>query len=90
MESDVVLELVMVLIAAILLQRANVGSFLGRVLTVVAIGVPAALWTNMSYLLWYQFPLSYTLSQIVIELAGFLAAGLVLSALLRPRLKLEI
>lgn len=88
--GEFVVELICVLLAAIVLNLANVPGFLGRVLTVTAIGVPAALWTNVSYWLWYGYPTAYTLANITIELIGFIFAGLVLAALMRPKLRLEI
>jgi hypothetical protein len=88
--GEFVIELICVLMAAILVNLANIPGFLGRVLTAVAVGVPAVLWTNGSYWLWYGFPGSYTLAYMAIELIGFILAGLVLAALLRPKLRLEI
>lgn len=90
MIGEFVIELICVLMAAILLNLANIPGFVGRVLTVVAVGVPAVLWTNGSYWLWYGFPGSYTLANMTIELIGFVVAGLVLAALMRPKLRLEI
>jgi hypothetical protein len=90
MIGEFIIELICVLLAAIVLNLANVPGFLGRVLVVTAIGLPAAAWTNLSYWLWYGFPTSYTLGAIAIQLIGFILAGVVLAALLRPRLKLAI
>jgi hypothetical protein len=60
-------------------------SFLTRAGVVTAIGVSAAIATNVSYWNWYGFPFDYTIAQIVIEVVSAIVAGLAIAAVLRPR-----
>lgn len=80
-------ELVQSLLAAWLLTMAAISAYLGRVIFVTGIGAAVAIGTNVSYLIWYGFPLNYTLGYIVIQLVGYLAAGIVMAAMVkRPML----
>lgn len=72
-------QLVMTLMAAWLLSMAAITGFLNRVVFVTAIGVIATLSTNVSYLVWYGFPLDYTLSYMFIEVVEMLCAGLAIA-----------
>jgi hypothetical protein len=56
-----------------------------RVGFVTLVGLVSAVTTNGSYWNWYPFPLSYTLANMGIELAGFFVAGLAIAALLKPQ-----
>lgn len=78
-------ELAQSLIAAFLLSLTVLASYFARAGFVTLIGVFAALGADTSYFIWYGFPLSYTLAQIVIEVVGALAAGLVIAAVMKPR-----
>lgn len=78
-------ELVQSLLVATLLSFALLATYWSRVGFVVLIGVISTLTTNISYWNWYEFPTNYTLANMTIELAGFLAAGLVIAVLLKPR-----
>jgi hypothetical protein len=55
-----------------------------RVALVTAFGLCA--WTSIeiSYWNWYGFPAAYTLAQLVDQVVGFLVAGLVIAAIVRP------
>jgi hypothetical protein len=44
---------------------------------VAVIGVVAAVATNVPYCNWYGFPGSYTAASMLVQIVGFLAAGLV-------------
>jgi hypothetical protein len=46
---------------------------------VTLVGVFAVLGTDVSYMIWYGFPLSYTLAVMTIELVGAFAAGLAIA-----------
>jgi hypothetical protein len=59
-------------------------SFLSRVGMVTAIGVSAAIATNVSYWNWYGFPLNYTMAAIIIEVVSAIVAGIAIAAVL-PR-----
>src|SRR5260221_6395170 len=60
-------ELVQTLIAAFLSSLTALGAYLARVGFVTLIGVSAGIATNFSYLIWYRFPLDYTLAYASIE-----------------------
>jgi hypothetical protein len=73
------------LIAAFLLSLTVLVSYVSRVGFVLGIGVSAAIATNVSYWIWYGFPLNYTCAQIIMELVSALVAGLAIAAILKPR-----
>jgi hypothetical protein len=77
-------ELAEGLIAAWLLAQTALLGYAARVGFVTAVGLAAAITTNIPYLNWYSFPLDYTLSYGFIELVGYFVAGLVLAAILKP------
>lgn len=66
------------LIAALLLARMA-GSYLQRVLILAALGVFAWLSISISYWNWYGFPGSFTFSEGLDQLLGWLVAGLVIA-----------
>src|ERR1700742_1950238 len=68
--SEFAKESVQALIAAFLLSLTVITGFGMRVAFVTLIGVSAAIATNASYLIWYGFPLDYTLAQIAIEVVS--------------------
>jgi hypothetical protein len=78
-------EIVQSILAATLLSFTLLATYWSRVGFVVAIGAVAAIATNVSYWNWYGFSTSYTLANIGIELASFLAAGLAIAALVKPQ-----
>ena len=78
-------ELVQTLIAAFLLSLTVLASYLSRVGFVTAIGVSAGIATNVSNLIWYRYPLDYTLAFVTIEVVGALVAGLAIAAIVRTR-----
>jgi hypothetical protein len=73
--GEFVLELFETLLAVWLLTRTGASSFGARVGVMAGIGVLAAVVTNMSYWIWYAYPLDYTLANMVIEFGKFLFAG---------------
>jgi hypothetical protein len=77
-------ELAESLIAAILLSWASVQGFASRVGFVTLIGGAAVITTNVSYWNWYGFPINYTLAYGLIEITGYIVAGIVI-ALVLPR-----
>ncbi len=76
-------ELVQSLIAAWLVAQTVIAGYARRVLFVTAIGVAVGIGTNVSYHIWYGFPANYTVANIIIQVVGYLAAGLVIAAMLR-------
>ncbi len=83
--SEFAKETVQTLIAAFLLSLTVLGSYVARVGFVTLIGVSAGIATNVSNLIWYRFPLDYTLAFVSIEVIGALVAGLVIAAIIRTR-----
>ena len=73
------------LIAAFLLAQAMLAGYFARAGFVALIGLAAALTTNVSYAIWYGFPTSYTLGYGFIDFFGYVVAGLVIAAVLRPK-----
>ena len=71
------------LIAVYLLSQTTLATFSGRVMFVTAAGILAAIATNLSYWNWYGFNGTYTLANIVMEVFGFVAAGIAIALILR-------
>jgi hypothetical protein len=78
-------EVVQALLAALLLSFAMIATYWGRVGFVVLVGFASAISTNISYWNWYSFPGSYTLANMGIEIASFIAAAFVIAALVKPK-----
>ena len=81
-------ELVETLLAVVLLAQTRLVSYRSRVAFIVTVGLVAAVTTNISYWNWYGFPTPYTAVYMGTQLAGFLCAGLVAAAILKPAAKL--
>lgn len=88
--KEFVKQLAQSLIAAFLLSLAVFMGYVARVGFVTLIGIFAALGTDTSYWIWYGFPLNYTLANIAIGLVGAIVAGLVIAAIVRPRLEARL
>lgn len=73
-----------VLIAVLLLGQTTIRSFAGRWGFVTLAGIMAAISTNISYWNWYGFPGSYTATYVFTIAMGFVCAGLVVAALVKP------
>ncbi len=67
------------LVAGFLLARSRLTSFVPRLAFVALLGVAAWSSIELSYWNWYHFPLEYTLAQLVDQVMGFVAAGIVLA-----------
>lgn len=67
------------LLVVYLLSQTVLGTFGGRVLFVTVAGLLAAIATQPSLWNWYGFNGNYTLANIVMEVAGFFFAGLVIA-----------
>ena len=82
--QEAAVELVEALLAALLSVTALSG-YLSRVLFVSGVGLVAVLSSNPSLWIWYKFPGDYVGAAIVIDLVGYVVAGLVIAAILRPK-----
>jgi hypothetical protein len=78
-------ELVESILAAWLLAQAGLAAYGARVAFVTVIGVVAAILSEAPYWNWYSFPLDFSLTNAAMQIAGFLAAGLVMAWYLKPR-----
>ena len=80
---EFVTELIEAFIAVWLLAQTRIVTFGGRIGFVVAIGILAAISTNVSYWNWWGFPTVYTASYMFIQLVGFFLVGLVAAIMFR-------
>jgi hypothetical protein len=71
------------LIAIWLLTKTRINGYLRRVGFFAVLGVICSLGTNLSYWNWYGFPASYTIVYMMIQVVGFVCAGLVAAAMIR-------
>jgi hypothetical protein len=79
-------ELAEGLIAAWLLAQTALTAYAARVGFVAAIGLAAAITTNIPYWNWYTFPLAYTFGYALTEFIAYVFAGLAAAAVLRPKM----
>lgn len=77
-------NIVQVLLAVFLLAQTSLASFVARWRFITVAGVLAAISTNISYWTFYGFPGSYTVAYICIIAMGFVCAGLVAAAIVKP------
>src|SRR6476620_12128351 len=77
-------EVLQAILVIWLLAQTRIGSFGGRVGFVLIAGFLAAITTNISYWNWYGFPGVYTLAYICTVTMGFVFAGLVAAAIVKP------
>lgn len=82
--TEVGTNIVQVLLAVFLLGQTSLTSFAARWRFVTAAGVLAAISTNVSYWTFYGFPGNYTVAYICTVAMGFVFAGLVVAAMVRP------
>lgn len=82
--SEFVTNLVQILLAVFLLGQTSLASFGARWRFVTVAGVLAAISTNISYWTFYGFPGNYTLAYICIIAMGFVCAGVVVAAMMKP------
>jgi hypothetical protein len=80
---EFITELIEAFIAVWLLAQTRIITFGGRLGFVVAIGILAAISTNVSYWNWWGFPSVYTASYMFIQFVGFFLVGLVAAIMFR-------
>ena len=80
---EFITELIEAFIAVWLLAQTRIATFGGRIGFVMAIGILAAISTNVSYWNWWGFPTVYTASYMFIQFVGFFLVGLVAAIMFR-------
>jgi hypothetical protein len=83
--AEAVVEVLEAIVAAFLLSLTALRGYLPRVGFVGGVGLAAVLSANPSYWIWFKFPTDYTLAYMFIDLVGYVVAGLVIAAFLKPR-----
>lgn len=82
---EFITELLQVILVVFLLAQTRLISFGSRVGFIVTAGILATITTNISYWNWYGFPTVYTAGYMLIEIIGFICAGLVVALVLKNR-----
>ena len=82
---EALVELVQGLALALLISLAAVANFGRRMAVALLVGVAAAFAVSPGYTIWYGFPASYTLGQMIVTFVDYLIGGAVIAALLKPR-----
>ena len=77
-------NMLQVLLAVILLGQTTLVSFAARWRFITLAGILASVSTNVSYWNWYGFPGVYTVAYILSVAMGFVFAGLVAAAIVKP------
>jgi hypothetical protein len=77
-------NIVQVFLAVLLLGQTRIVNFVGRWRFIAIAGFLAAISTNVSYWNWYGFPGNYTTAYIAVIAVGFVIAGLVVAAIVKP------
>lgn len=77
-------NILQVLLAALLLGQTSLASLVARWRFMMIAGILAAISTNISYWNFYGFPGSYTVAYVCIIAVGFVFAGLVVAAIMKP------
>ena len=80
---EFITELCEAFLAVWLLAQTRIVSFGGRIGFVTAVGLIAAISTNVSYWNWWGFPTVYTASYMFIQIVGFFLVGLVAAIMFR-------
>ena len=83
--KEFIKELAQALIAAFLLSLTALTAYSARAGFVALMALFSELGTDTSYWIWYGFPADYTLAVIAIGLIQIIVAGLVIAALVKPR-----
>jgi hypothetical protein len=76
-------NVVCALLAAILVSQLRPGFFV-RVACVTLVGLLATIMTSVPFWNWYGFPTDFTLAQMAEHVVGWILAGIVLAAIVRP------
>lgn len=77
-------EIAVSLILAFLMAQSRAVDFSSRLAFATAAGLMVTLSSNISYLIWYGFPVDFTMASIVIDTIGYIVAGAIIAKVL-PR-----
>jgi hypothetical protein len=77
-------NILQILLAVMLLSQTNLVNFAARWRFITLAGILAAISTNISYWNWYGFPGSYTVAYVCTVAMGFVFAGLIAAAIVKP------
>ena len=77
-------NIVQMLLAVFLLSQTRLSGFGARWWFITMAGILAAISTNISYWNWYGFPRLYTMSYTFTILMGFVVAGVIAAAIVKP------
>ncbi len=80
--GEFVIELVEVVLALWLLSMTTITGFGRRVGFMAGVGLIAGITTNVSYLIWFNYPLDYTVLNVLYEIGKFVVAGVVAALIL--------
>ncbi|HTT62987.1 MAG TPA: hypothetical protein VMG35_14135 [Bryobacteraceae bacterium] len=77
-------EVIEVLLAVTLLAQTRLATYASRLGFMAGVGVLASIGTNISYWNWYGFPVAYTAAYMTTQIVGYVCAGLVAAAMVKP------
>ena len=77
--TQCVIDILVMLMAAMLLSRVTMIGYMARVGFVTALALFPILHADLPYWNWYGFPVAYTLAQFVMRIVGFFVGGLVVA-----------
>jgi len=83
--TEFLTEVAEALLLALLLAQTTLRTFASRMGFVMLAAVMAAITTNIPYWNWYGFPVNYTSAYMFIEFMDYVVAGIVVSAILKPK-----
>ena len=84
MLTELFTNIVQIFLAVLLLGQTRIVNFVGRWRFITIAGLLAAISTNISYWNWFGFPGNYTVAYIAMIAMGFVFAGLVAAAIVKP------
>lgn len=82
--TELATNIVQVLLAVFLLGQTSLAGFGARWWFIIVAGILAAISTNVSYWTFYGFPGNYTVAYMCIIAMGFVVAGAVAAAIVKP------
>ena len=83
--QEAAVQLLEAVLAAFLLSLTVLRGYLARVGFVALVGLVGVLSSNPSLWIWYKFPSAFVLATMFMDLVGYVVAGLVIAAILKPK-----